>query len=46
MNGRNDEKMVDEGGGLGLIWGTMPEINWKDKKKARKTSDRTVGIPV
>jgi hypothetical protein len=24
----------------------MPEINWKDQKKAGKTSDRTVGVLV
>jgi hypothetical protein len=47
MNGSNDERMVDEGGGRGIIWGTMPEINWKDqKKKSWKTSDKTVGVPV
>lgn len=47
MNGRNDERMVDEGRGRGLIWGTMPGINWKGgKKKVRTTSDRTVGVPV
>lgn len=46
MNGRNDERVVDEGGGRGLIWGTMPEIDWKDQQKVRKPSDRTVGVPV
>jgi len=40
MNGRNDERMADEGGGRGLIWGTMPEINWTDQKKKSTKSFR------